>query len=104
MEYNDFEQIQLPNLTVTDPNPIHSLDFKRFSSDQVIKFNRSQSQVLRKYTQAPLIHNYMGRITDFDHYEVGKDLDIASWDSYPLGFLEDRSNQSDDFKSTFMRF
>ena len=44
MEYNDFEQIQLPNLTVTDPNPIHSLDFKRFSSDQVIKFNRSQSQ------------------------------------------------------------
>jgi len=104
MEYNDFEQIQLPNLTVTDPNPIHSLDFKRFSSDQVIKFNRSQSQVLRKYTQAPLIHNYMGRITDFDHYEVGKDLDIASWDSYPLGFLEDRSNQSDDFKSKFMRF
>ena len=29
----------------------------------------------------------MGRITDFDHYEVGKDLDIASWDSYPLGFF-----------------
>ena len=26
----------------------------------------------------------MGRITDFDHYKVGDDLDIASWDSYPL--------------------
>ena len=104
MEYIDFEQIQLPNLTVTDPNPIHALDFKRFSSDQVVKFNRSQSQILKKYTQAPLIHNYMGRITDFDHYEVGQDLDIASWDSYPLGFLEDRSNRSEDFKSKFMRF
>ena len=68
MEYIDFEQIQLPNLTVTDPNPIHALDFKRFSSYQVVKFNRSQSQILKKYTQAPLIHNYMGRITDFDHY------------------------------------
>ncbi len=104
MEYIDFEQIQLPNLTVTDPNPIHALDFKRFSSDQVVKFNRSQSQILKKYTQAPLIHNYMGRITDFDHYEVGQDLDIASWDSYPLGFLEDRSNQNEDFKNKFMRF
>ena len=104
MDYNKFEQIQLPNLTVTDPNPIHALDFKRFSSDQVVNFNRSQSQVLRKYTQMPLIHNYMGRITDFDHYEVGQDLDVASWDSYPLGFLEDRSNQNDEFKSKFMRF
>ena len=104
MDYNDFEQIQLPNLTVTDPNPIHALDFRRFSSDQVINFNRSQSQVLRKYTQMPLIHNYMGRITDFNHYEVGEDLDVASWDSYPLGFLEDRSNQSDEFKTKFMRF
>ena len=104
MDYNDFEQIELPNLTVTDPNPIHTLDFRRFSSDQVINFNQSQSQVLRKYTQMPLIHNYMGRITDFNHYEVGEDLDVASWDSYPLGFLEDRSNQSDEFKTKFMRF
>ena len=104
MDYNDFEQIELPNLTVTDPNPIHALDFRRFSSDQVINFNQSQSQVLRKYTQMPLIHNYMGRITDFNHYEVGEDLDVASWDSYPLGFLEDRSNQSDEFKTKFMRF
>ena len=104
MDYNDFEQIELPNLTVTDPNPIHALDFRRFSSDQVVNFNRSQSQVLRRYTQMPLIHNYMGRITDFNHYEVGEDLDVASWDSYPLGFLEDRSNQSDEFKTKFMRF
>ena len=104
MDYNDFEQIELPNLTVTDPNPIHALDFRRFSSDQVVNFNQSQSQVLRRYTQMPLIHNYMGRITDFNHYEVGEDLDVASWDSYPLGFLEDRSNQSDEFKTKFMRF
>ena len=104
MDYNSFEHVQLPNLTVTDPNPIHALDFKRFSSDQVINFNRSQAQVMRKYTQMPLIHNYMGRITDFNHFEVGKDLDAASWDSYPLGFLEDRSNQNDEFKRKFMRF
>ncbi len=101
MEYNNFAQIQLPNQCVTDPNPSHLLDFKRFSSDQVITFNRIQVEVLRNHSSAPLIHNYMGRITDFDHYKVGADLDIASWDSYPLGFLEDRSEEGDDWKLHF---
>ncbi|WP_416653407.1 beta-galactosidase [Candidatus Pseudothioglobus sp. Uisw_086] len=104
MEYNSFEQIELPNLTVTDANPIHELDFRRFSSEQVVKFNRAQVLIMREHTKMPLIHNYMGKITDFDHYEVGSDLDIASWDSYPLGFLEDRSTQNEDFKLKFMRF
>ena len=91
MEYNTFDQIGLPNLTVTEPNPAHSLDFRRFSSDQVITFNRLQTEIIRKHSAAPISHNYMGRITDFDHYKVGDDLEIATWDSYPLGFLEDRT-------------
>ena len=33
-------------------------------------------------------HNFMGFYTEFDHYRVGADLDVAAWDSYPLGFLE----------------
>ncbi|MEV8468528.1 beta-galactosidase [Fluviibacterium sp. DFM31] len=90
MDYGDFDQIDLPNLTVTEPNPSHVLDFRRFSSDQVVAFNRLQSEIIRAHSDAPIAHNYMGRITDFDHYDVGADLDIASWDSYPLGFLEDR--------------
>ena len=103
MEYNDFEQIDLPNLTVTEANPAHVMDFRRFSSEQVVKFNRAQCDVLRNFTDKPLIHNYMGRITEYNHFAVGADLDIASWDSYPLGFLEDRSDQGDKFKHKFMR-
>ena len=30
----------------------------------------------------------MGRILDFDHFELGAQLDVSSWDSYPLGFLD----------------
>ncbi len=101
MQYNNFEQIALPNSCVTEPNPSHLLDFQRFSSDQVVSFNRLQVDILRQHTSAPLIHNYMGRITDFDHFDVGNDLDIASWDSYPLGFLEDRSESSDTHKQLF---
>ena len=103
MEYSAFGEIDLPNLTVTEANPAHCMDFRRFSSDQIVLFNKAQASVLRLYTDKPLIHNYMGRITDFDHFEVGADLEIASWDSYPLGFLEDRSDRLEAFKAQFAR-
>ena len=103
MDYDDFDQIGLPNLTVTEPNHPHQLDFKRYSSDQVVAFNRVQTDEIRKHSAAPIIHNYMGRVTDFDHYKVGADLDIASWDSYPIGFLSDRLEGSEAFKLAFLR-
>ena len=103
MIYDDFDQIDPPNLTVTEANPSHSLDYRRFSSDQVVAFNRLQAQIIRAHSDAPLTHNYMGRITDFDHFAVGADLDIASWDSYPLGFLEDRIDANDAHMRRYAR-
>lgn len=103
MEYDSFDQIELPNLTVTEPNPSHVLDFRRFSSDQVVAFNRVQTDIIRAHSDAPIAHNYMGRITDFDHFKVGDDLEIASWDSYPLGFLEDRVKADAAHKQAFAR-
>jgi beta-galactosidase len=89
MEYRHFDEIDLPHQTVTEANPAHWLDFRRFSSDQVVAFNRVQVDILRE--QSPgrdLVHNYMGFFTEFDHHDIARDLDVASWDSYPLGFLE----------------
>lgn len=103
MDYRDFQEVDLPNLTVTEPNPSHVLDFRRFSSDQVVLFNKAQADAVRKHCDRPLIHNYMGRITEFDHYRVGDDLDIASWDSYPLGFLVDRCGATQDWQQRFER-
>ena len=103
MEYGAFDQVGLPNLTVTEPNPAHVQAFRRFSSDQVVSFNRLQTEILRARTDRPLIHNYMGRVLDFDHYAVGADLDIATWDSYPLGFLSDRLEATPDHKARYMR-
>jgi len=103
MEYNDFDQIDLPNQTVTEPHPAHVIDFRRFASDQVVAFNKAQVDVLRALTKADLLHNYMGRITEFDHFAVGDDLDIATWDSYPLGFLEDRSDRDNTYRKNNMR-
>ena len=103
MDYDSFEDIDLPNLTVTEPNPAHSLAFRRFSSDQVVAFNRLQAEIIRQFSDAPIAHNYMGRITEFDHFDVGADLDIASWDSYPLGFLEDRVGADTDHQTAYAR-
>ncbi|WP_339640194.1 beta-galactosidase [Jannaschia helgolandensis] len=90
MHYDSFDQIGLPNLTVTEPNPAHALAFRRFSSDQVIRWNAAQADAIRAHSDAPVSHNYMGRVTDFDHFETGRQMEIATWDSYPLGFLLDR--------------
>ncbi len=103
MEYNAFKQIDLPNLMVTDPNPAHVLAFRRFSSDQVVAFNKAQVDALRPLTEAPLLHNYMGRVLEFDHFEVGKNLDIATWDSYPIGFLSDRLEADEAHRSAYLQ-
>jgi len=103
MDYRSFEEIDLPNLTVTEANPAHWLDFRRFSSDQVVAFNRMQADILRAASPGrDIVHNFMGFFTEFDHHAVGRDLDIASWDSYPLGFLE-QFWFSDDEKRAYLR-
>lgn len=89
MEYRSFAEIDLPHLAVTEVNPAHALDFRRFCSQQVKDFNAAQCRILRELSPGrDLTHNFMGFVTDFDHHDVAADLDVASWDSYPLGFLE----------------
>ena len=103
MDYADFDEVGLPNLTVTEPNPAHVMDFRRFASDEVASFNRLQTEIIRRRSDAPIAHNYMGGVTEFDHFATGADLDIAAWDSYPLGFLADRQHAEPDHKRRFAR-
>ncbi|MGL4608187.1 MAG: beta-galactosidase [Trueperaceae bacterium] len=88
MEYNAFHEIELPNLTVTEPNPSHTLDFFRFSSDSVISYNKLQTEILRTYSDKPITHNAMILFGHYDHFKLAKDLDAITWDNYPLGMLE----------------
>lgn len=103
MEYDSFNQIGLPVGTVTESNPSHRLAFWRFSSDQIRHFNKVQVDIIR--THAPgryVLHNFMGNFVEFDHHLVSTDLDIATWDNYPLGFLT-RDNFGDSEKKRYMR-
>jgi beta-galactosidase len=102
-EYRSFEEVDPPNLTVTEANPSHRLDYNRFASDEVSSFNRLQVEIIRRLSPGrDVIHNFMGFYTEFDHFDVSRDLDVASWDSYPLGFLEQFWFSAED-KARYLR-
>jgi len=88
-EYTAWDQIDPPNLTVTEPNPSHVLDYARFASDAVAEFQEEQVAILRRLSPGRWItHNFMMFFDEFDHYRVAACLDFAAWDSYPLGQVE----------------
>ncbi len=89
MEVNDFDDVVLPNLAVTETNPAARLDFWRFHSSQVAAYDAMQCAIIRANSPGRWItHNFMGFFNEFDHWPVGANLDLASWDSYPIGFVE----------------
>jgi beta-galactosidase len=103
MEYESFAAIDPPIETVTEANPAHRLEYRRFASDEVVKFNRVQTEILRAHApHHEIVHNFMGAFTQFDHFKVARDLDVATWDSYPLGFL-DQSHWPNETKIRFAR-
>jgi beta-galactosidase len=90
MEYRSFDEIDAPIGTVTEAHPSHRLDYRRFASDEVVRYNRMQVEILRAHAPGRvMVHNFMQMFVEFDHYPVAADLDVASWDSYPLGALEE---------------
>ncbi|MGB7372978.1 beta-galactosidase [Pontixanthobacter sp.] len=89
MDYRSFDEVELPHLTVTEANPAHWFAFRRFSSDQVLSFDKAQIDILREASPGrDVMHNAMGFVTEYDHHALGAQLDLVMWDSYPLGFLE----------------
>ncbi|ANN57196.1 beta-galactosidase [Mesorhizobium loti NZP2037] len=89
MEVKTFDAVSLPNLTVTEANPAARLDFWRFQSEQIAAYDKMQCDIIRAHSPDRWItHNFMGFFNDFDHWKVGENLDLASWDSYPIGFVE----------------
>jgi beta-galactosidase len=89
MDCKRFEDVGLPVAMPAPPNPSHLLAFRRFASDEVLRYNRMQVEILRRLAPGrDVLHNFMGFFSEFEHHTMGRDLDIATWDNYPLGHLE----------------
>ena len=86
--YRDFDSIDLPAPTPGGHNPALLLNFYRYTSASICGFNRLQADIVRRRSPGrDVLHNMMGFVDDFDHFDLSRDLDVAGWDSYPLGFL-----------------
>lgn len=82
-EYNNFEEITAPKITVTGHNPSAMLDWKLFCSDLIVDFHKFQSTIIRKYSNKPITHNFMGFANKVSYYDLAKDLEYVSHDQYP---------------------
>jgi beta-galactosidase len=88
-ELTSFAQVDPPRHTAADHHPARLLDYYRFASDSVVRFNREQVEILRDANDEWfLTHNFMSQFGALDTYDVCEDLDFASWDSYPTGHVQ----------------
>lgn len=92
--YNDWSEIEPPNLTVAEPNPSHVLDYYRFASDTFVGYQQLQISALRPYISERQVvtTNFMSQFTDLDYYDLAVPLDFVSMSSYPTGHAEARSS------------
>jgi beta-galactosidase len=82
--FNSWSEVILPRKTVAIHNPSLLLDYRRFVSDSIVRYQRLQIDILRKITPDKFItHNFMGLFDGVDYYKLSEDLDLVSWDNYP---------------------
>lgn len=107
MEYDHFDQIDLPFFTVCETNPAHRLAYRRFASEQVVRFHDVMIGAIRRHA-APhqwVTHNIIPpATTGVDNAALTRDLDFVSYDNYPLGFSDQlMAKASADEWKPFMR-
>jgi beta-galactosidase len=84
--YSSWDQVYAPLPTPTIPNPGQVLDWKRFSSWQLVQNYRAEAAVIRKYSDKPMTTNFMtGSHPEIDLWEFSGAVDIVSTDHYLAG-------------------
>ncbi len=62
-----------------------NLDWKRFVTYQTIDFMKNEIAPLREITpDVPVTTNFMGTFPGLNYWQFADELDVISWDSYPL--------------------
>lgn len=94
--YTDWTHIPLPEDDGGDPsynygpNPAFDLDFRRFTTDAIIRFQQVQIDILRAHCPEHFItHNTGFGFEDLNFFDITRPLDFVSLDYYP--------RNSDDF-------
>jgi beta-galactosidase len=81
--YSDWSEVIPPRRTPTWPNPSQSLDFHRFSSDELLECYEIEHRVLKARTpEVPVTTNFMRFFKPLDYWKWAAREDIVSDDVY----------------------
>ncbi len=84
LHYGDWAEVQPPRRAPTFSNPALQLDWRRFSSDNLLGLFTDEVAVLREVTpQVPVTTNFIGFLKGLDYFEWARHEDVASLDAYP---------------------
>lgn len=82
--YRSFAEVLPPRAAPYHRNPSQDLDFRRFTSDELLSLYRDQAAVIREVDQnRPITTNFMGFFPLADYASWAGDLDVISDDAYP---------------------
>ncbi|MBS1704558.1 MAG: beta-galactosidase [Armatimonadetes bacterium] len=87
--YTDWDEIEIPGHPHSEVaiNGL-TLDWKRFTTHQIVEFFKNESAPLRQHTpEIPVTTNLMGTYGGLDPWKLAPHLDFIAWDSYP-GFID----------------
>jgi beta-galactosidase len=83
-QYSEFAEVYPPRAAPTFKNPTQQLDFRRFSSDELLECYRMEKSILRRITPGvPVTTNFMGFFENVDYWTWSSEVDVISDDSYP---------------------
>jgi beta-galactosidase len=82
--YSAWDEILPPRRAPTFPNPSQELDFRRFSSDELLRCFELEREVLGRLSPGvPVTTNFMGFFRPVDYWRWAEREDVVSNDSYP---------------------
>ena len=83
--YNDFSQIEPPYLNGEFSVMGLNLEWKRFTTWNTTDYMKSEIDIIRKRTpNIPITTSFMQLFPGLDYRVMAKELDVISWDSYPV--------------------
>ncbi|MFD8643093.1 beta-galactosidase [Streptomyces zaomyceticus] len=82
--YGDWAEILPPRRTHYLRNPAHVLDFRRYTSDQLLECYRAERDIVRRHTpHLPVTTNFMPFWSGQDGWAWAAEEDLVSVDVYP---------------------
>lgn len=88
--YNSFEQIESPSPIGETQLHALNLDWKRFVTHQTADFIRHEIQAVREGgSSLPATANLMYYFDGLNYFELAKEIDVVSWDTYPTWHKQD---------------